>query len=70
MNKRPVVKNEEREKIVSAYRQVFNSPAGKMVLEDLEKSFGGNTFDDNINKSFYKQGQRGVILAIKTTIED
>ena len=58
-----------REEIAAAYRQVFSSPAGKLVLQDLEDSFCGNTFDKDTNVSMYKQGQRSVPMAIKTMIE-
>lgn len=52
---------------MSAYQNVFNSPEGQIVLEDLMKvhHIMGTTFDDsNVRKTIFREGERNVVLRI------
>ena len=48
------------------YRELFNSPEGKVILEDLGKRFSmhGTTFVPDSNETIYREGQRSVLLLI------
>jgi len=48
------------------YRELFNSPEGKIILEDLGKRFSmnGTTFVPDSNETIYREGQRSVLLLI------
>lgn len=56
--------------IAGAYNRLFSTPDGKVVLADLEASFGGVTFNPDTNVSMYRQGQRAVVDLIKTQVEN
>jgi hypothetical protein len=49
---------------VKDYVRCFDSPAGRAVLEDMERSYR-DTFDPNPQVSAFKQGKRQVILDIQ-----
>ena len=61
----------KRTKTVRAYRDVFNSEEGKLVLSDLCKSCHvfHSTFDTNPNETYYREGERSVVLRILRTLE-
>lgn len=55
--------------IVSAYGAVFNTDQGKLVMEDLEASFGGSTYTKgDSHDTAFREGQREVLLRIKQMI--
>lgn len=51
---------------VRAYKRLFDTDDGKVVLADLTKSFNPFrcTFTDDARKSAYLDGQRSVVLSI------
>lgn len=62
------------EKVHHAYRAVFNSPHGAMVLEDLKKAhhYNGPTYDCNtrdINQMLMAEGERNVVLRLLAILE-
>jgi len=61
----------KKAQIIRAYREVFKSEAGKLVLNDLCKSchIYTSTMDANANELAYKEGERSVVLRILRTIE-
>jgi hypothetical protein len=63
-------KKRDRERVIRAYREVFNSEAGQIVLEDLIKSCHvlHSTFDPNTNETYYKEGERSVVIRILKTV--
>ena len=54
------------------YKELFASPEGKKVLEDLEKrfSFKSSTFVPNSDETIYREGQRSVVVFIHSMIDD
>lgn len=63
-------KKREPDQVVRAYREVFNSEAGKVVIEDMMKTFYtlSSTFDPNPIEMAYKEGERSVVIRILKTI--
>lgn len=55
---------------LKAYKNVFNSPEGRVVLQDLMKvhHMKGSSFDPNPTVAAFKEGERNVILRILTRI--
>ena len=54
--------------VISAYKNVFSSPEGKIVLEDLERihHVHSTIFNPNVENSIYfAEGERNVVLRIK-----
>lgn len=64
-------KESKKSKLVRAYRELFQSDAGKEVLHDLCKSCHvyHSTMDANSNEMAYREGERSVVLRILRTIE-
>jgi hypothetical protein len=64
----------ERQRTINAYHRVFLGEEGKVVLEDLKRSFGtdGQAFlpghDFNPIPAAIRDGQRGVVLHIKAML--
>lgn len=60
----------KRMELLSAYKEVFASPAGKKVLYDLMKQFNvlDSTFSSDANEMFFNEGARTVVLRIFKTI--
>ena len=57
-------------KIYNAYRDLFNSPVGRVVLKDLCKAhsvFDGG-FDTNSHINAFNSGERNVVLRILTIL--
>ena len=58
----------------TAYKHVFTSPDGKIVLEDLVSAFGGNTLKKNMGSideagTLAASGAREVLIHIQTRIK-
>ena len=67
------VSKAEKENLTLAYKTLFNSPAGKLVLEDLEKKFryGKSVFvADNERINIYAQGAQSVIIDIHNKMQE
>jgi len=61
--------NTEQLKIVTAYKELFNSDHGKIVLKDLETSFDGDIFVKNDPYATHVRiGRRDVVLRIREMI--
>jgi hypothetical protein len=60
----------DKDRVVRAYREVFNSEAGQIVLEDMVKTFHvlNSTYADNQNETYYREGERSVVIRILKTI--
>ena len=56
---------------ILAYKRVFGSPDGKLVLNDLMRSCHvmNSTFDRDANEMLFNEGARSVVLRILKTIE-
>ena len=64
---------EKLESLLGAYRFVFNTDEGKVVLEDLETRFhlSASTFErGDPHFSAFLEGQRSVVLTIKKMMEE
>ena len=66
--------DDEKKRLSIAYREVFNSDNGKIVLEDMKKKAQyntttsppvGNDGHTDVYRVMYKQGQRCVITEIE-----
>lgn len=51
--------------IVNAYAACFSGPNGKLVLKDLQDTFGGSCFDPNPQVMAFKEGCRETVLVIE-----
>ena len=60
------------EELRAAYKVVLNSTDGSRILKDLEARFhiDGTTFSDNSNETAYREGQRTVVLFMKSMLKD
>lgn len=60
---------------LAAYRDVFESPQGKIVLNDMFSNHAilSSTFNGDVNQMLLKEGERNVVLRIlkilKTDVE-
>lgn len=56
--------------LISRYKEVFASESGKIILEDLMKTFSvlDSTFDPDPYIHAYNEGARGVVMRILKTI--
>lgn len=63
-------KKNERAERIRAYKRVFESEDGKVVLQDLMKSchIFTSTMDANPTEHAYKEGERSVVLRIMRTL--
>lgn len=59
-----------QEKTIIAYKKVFESPEGQLVLHDLMRKHGvvGGTFQENANLMYFKEGERAVVFQIMQVI--
>lgn len=66
-----IFKESKKARIIRAYREIFSTDAGKLVLNDLCKSCHvyHSTMDSNPQELAYKEGERSVVLRILRTIE-
>ena len=56
-----------------AYKQIFNSDEGKLVLSDLEKRchfWSTTNVKGDSHESAYMEGQRSVLLFIKSMLQN
>jgi len=62
-------KTKQMKATMRAYKEVFESEAGKIVLEDLMKSchFTMSTFDKDPYETHFNEGARSVVLRIIRT---
>ena len=60
------------EDLRAAYKILFDSPDGQTVLDDLERRFHihGSTFSSEPTDTAYREGQRTVVLFIKSMLQD
>jgi hypothetical protein len=59
----------EQKKTAQMYHMTFTSPSGSVVLDDMESSYGGQTYvQGDAYHSAFQEGQRSVVLAIKALI--
>jgi hypothetical protein len=55
---------------VKTFQSVFKTPGGKEVLKALEDEFDAMDIrDDNPHNTYYKLGQRDVVVYIKQMLE-
>ncbi len=64
-------KMRERRETLEAYRKVFNSHEGRLILKDLMKScsFYDSVFNTDLNTMAFDEGQRALVLRIINTIK-
>ena len=55
----------------SAYKRVFNTPDGRLILQDLIEQHGviHSVFDQNPNLMALREGERNVVLRILSLID-
>ncbi len=60
------------EDTIALYKQVFTSDQGEQLLEDLGVRFCENssTFSPDPHETAYREGQRTVVLFIKSMLRD
>lgn len=54
--------------IISAYKNIFSTPEGKLVLEDLEKThhiYSSTFAGQDSDVTSFREGERNVVLRIK-----
>ncbi|GIW60561.1 MAG: hypothetical protein KatS3mg087_1627 [Patescibacteria group bacterium] len=64
------MKDEEQiERVVQAYKDLFSTPNGLIVLEDLKElcCYNKPTYTDNIHDMLIKEGARQMLLYIMET---
>lgn len=66
-----IFKESKKAQLIRAYREVFSTDAGKLVLHDLAKSCHvyHSTMNPNPHEMAYNEGERSVIIRILRTIE-
>ena len=54
------------------YKNVFESEEGKKILGDLESRYSihGKTFSSDASETAYREGQRTVVLFIKSMLRE
>ena len=62
--------NQKIKDLIKQYKTIFKSDDGKMVMDDLEKRcfYNVTTFSKGDNETAYYEGQRTVLLFIKSMI--
>lgn len=60
----------DAEELSKLYKNIFDSEAGRLVLEDLRQRcfIYTTTAADTANKTYYNEGMRSVVLHIETEI--
>jgi len=66
--KKTALKITKRLTLKASYDEVFNSPAGKVVLDDLLKNAGVSKFQDHksMEALWINQGERRLVFSILT----
>lgn len=56
--------------LIGAYKEVFSTAAGKLVLEDLRKNHwvGASSFNEKPEVMIFREGERNVVLRIGAII--
>jgi hypothetical protein len=55
--------------VVQAYADTFATKSGQMVLEDLERSFGGSCYTKgDPHDTAFREGSREVLMRIKQLV--
>ena len=60
-------------KLKEAYKQIFNSDEGKLIISDLEKRchfMSTTNVKGDSHESAYMEGQRSVLLFIKSMLQN
>jgi hypothetical protein len=59
-------KTQHKTAVIKAYKNLFNSPEGMLVLGDLMQSHGmmSPSFRGDVNQAIFKEGERNVVLRI------
>ena len=66
MDKEPLKIRRSMVPIVSAYKETFDTPSGRLVIEDLEKSYGGECYvRGDLYETLYRSFNRDVLERIK-----
>ena len=62
--------NQKIKDLIKQYKTIFGSDDGKMVMDDLEKRcfYNVTTFSKGDNETAFFEGQRNVLLFIKSMI--
>lgn len=60
------------EDLKSAYKRIFDTDDGAAVLEDMERRFhiNASTYSSEATDTAYREGQRTVVLFIKSMLQD
>lgn len=60
----------EKARIINAYKEMFQTEAGKLILEDLSRicHFKANLFTGDATRTVYNEGMRNVYLYINSVI--
>ena len=56
----------------AAYKSIFESEDGQIILEDLSRRFGAyrTSFVPNSDETAFREGQRDVLLFLHSTLRD
>ena len=62
---------ERKVAIVKAYKNLFGSPEGQLVLNDLMQTHGmmSSSFSGDSTQTVFKEGERNVVLRILTILK-
>ena len=68
MDKKAAKKNAIKIKLIAAYKEIFSSPQGKLVFNDLLKrvAYFGSACEANPHFMYYKTGRKDVVNDIIT----
>jgi len=63
---------EERERLIDATKEIFNTQAGEIVLDQLKQKSGFHmsNFSADALEMAYREGQRSVVLYILNLMND
>lgn len=61
----------KQKSIVQAYKNIFESPEGQVVLLDLMRTHNvmNTTIGEDSHKTYFKEGERNVVLRIMTILK-
>ena len=63
--------HKEHAELVENYKQCFSTPAGELVLKDLEAAYGNRiSFSSDPYATAYKEGQRSLFLRILSMLKN
>jgi len=70
MNEDELIEN--RQRLIDAAKEIFNMPAGEIVLDQLKQKSGFNisNFSSDALEMAYREGQRSVVLYIIDLLTD